>query len=202
MKPWIQVVAEYLGANQPLNGTWIQAIANALANLPDPITTEIVNTFADLPDPTTSNGKFVWVKTATGVSWIPSWAGGNYKSNGLYYSDGISWEIAPIPYQATLSEVNTGTNNDKFLTPLTFSTSDIVNNGIWTLDFMDGTLSVTLFAPKEFKINSITNINNSPITLIEVNGSTYTLGDTINIGDEIEITVDTASVINLNNTSI
>ena len=70
MKPWIQVVAEYLGANQPLNGTWIQAIANALANLPEPITTEIVNTFADLPDPTVNVDRFVWVKTAKGFTVV------------------------------------------------------------------------------------------------------------------------------------
>jgi hypothetical protein len=60
----------------------------------------------------------------------------------MYYSNGTSWEYVITPYQATLSEVDTGTNTDKFVTPSTFTnaskwtnyldkaTYDIDNDGI------------------------------------------------------------------------
>ena len=163
--------------------------------------TSVAN-YSALPDPTTVPGEMYVAENEQGTSWLPGSLGGTYYPEGMYYSNGVKWVYQKSAYQATQMEVDAGLNTDKFVTPSTLSESTYVKDFIWTLDFMDGTLSVILFAPKEFKINSITNINNSPITLIEVNGSTYTLGDTINIGDEIEITVDTASVINLNNTLV
>lgn len=121
MKPWIQVIANYLEENQPINGSWLQAIVNALANLPQPINTLEVDTFNDLPDPAKNINEFAWVKNSSGISWIPTWAGGNYKNKGLYRSDGTEWVTAPLPFQATLAEVIDGTNNDKFITPYTYN---------------------------------------------------------------------------------
>jgi hypothetical protein len=42
----------------------------------------------------------------------------------MYYSNGVTWEYSESPYQATLSEVNTGTNTDKFVSPYTFTNAD------------------------------------------------------------------------------
>lgn len=67
----------------------------------------------------------------------------------------------------------------------------------WTIELMDST-DIILYADIKFKINSITNIKNSPNVTIEVNSSSYTLENTIEIGDEIFIEVNTNSVIKLN----
>lgn len=161
--------------------------------------TSVAN-YSALPDPTTVPGEMYIAENGQGTQWLWGSLGGTYYPEGVYYSNGVKWVYQKSAYQATQMEVDAGLNTDKFVTPSTLSESTYVKDFTWTLDFTDGTLTVILFAPKEFKINSISNINNSPITLIEVNSSPYTLGDTINIGDEIAVTVDTASVINLNNT--
>ncbi len=54
--------------------------------------------------------------------------GGTYYNSGMYYSNGTTWEWLNVPYNATQAEVNTGTNNDKFVTPLTFE-----NASKWSL---------------------------------------------------------------------
>ena len=163
--------------------------------------TSVAN-YSALPDPTTVPGEMYIAENGQGTQWLWGSLGGTYYPEGMYYSNGVKWIYQKSAYQATQLEVDNGTNTDKFVTPNTLAESTYVKDFTWTVDFIDGILSTTVFAPKKFKINSISNINNSPITLIEVNGLTYTLGDTIDIGDEIEITVDVASVINLNNTTV
>jgi len=48
------------------------------------------------------------------------------------------------------------------------------------------------------KINSVTNILNSPTTTILDDNVAYTLTNTIAAGSKITVTVNTASVVNLN----
>lgn len=67
-----------------------------------------------------------------------------------------------------------------------------------TLDFTGGVLTYSYYSPYKLKFTSITNILNAPTTTILINSNAYTLGDTINIGDEINVTVDTSSVVRLN----
>jgi hypothetical protein len=76
--------------------------------------------------------------------------------------------------------------------------SGTISNIIWTVDFTDGELNTTLYAPYNLAINSVTNIYNSPTTAISSSGSPYTLGNAITTGEPIDITVSTGSVINLN----
>jgi hypothetical protein len=71
-------------------------------------------------------------------------------------------------------------------------------NSIWTLDFTDGVLTTTLYAAYNLTIDSVTNVLNSPTTTITVEGLPYTLGNPITLGESIEVTVSTGSVINLN----
>ncbi len=66
----------------------------------------------------------------------------------------------------------------------------------WTIDLMDDT-STTLYADDAISITAVDNIVNAPTTTITINGSAYTLGNSISLGDEIGITVSTASVIKL-----
>lgn len=72
---------------------------------------------------------------------------------------------------------------------------------LWTIDLMSST-SVTIYAPYALSIDSVANVKNSPTTTILKNGSAYTLGTSIAIGDTINISVSTASVINLNITQL
>ena len=69
----------------------------------------------------------------------------------------------------------------------------------FTIEFMSGVLTTTIYNPYKLKIVSVTNIKNAPTTTITVNGSAYTLNTDIPIGSTIAITVSTASVIRLNN---
>lgn len=72
---------------------------------------------------------------------------------------------------------------------------------LWTIDLMSST-SVDIYAPYALSIDSVANVKNSPTTTILKNGSAYTLGTSIAIGDTINISVSTASVINLNITQL
>jgi hypothetical protein len=105
-------------------------------------TITVVSSYSTLPSATSNSGKFYWVSNSQGTKWLPATLGGTYYPNGMYYSNGTSWEYVITPYQATLSEVDTGTNTDKFVTPSTFTnaskwtnyldkaTYDIDNDGI------------------------------------------------------------------------
>jgi hypothetical protein len=99
----------------------------------------VVANYSALPDPTTVSGQFYWCSASQGTSWLPGSLGGTYYNSGLYYSNGTTWEFLNVPYNATQSEVNTGTNNDKFVTPSTFE-----NANKWNLFWqaVDATSSV------------------------------------------------------------
>lgn len=85
----------------------------------------VVANYSALPDPITVSGEFYWCSASQGTSWLPGSLGGTFYNNGLYYSNGTTWEFLNVPFNATQSEVNTGTNNDKFVTPSTLA-------GWWT----------------------------------------------------------------------
>lgn len=73
-----------------------------------------------------------------------------------------------------------------------------VNAGIkYTIELVDA-LTVDFYAAYDLKINSVTNILNSPTTTILDDGVSYTLGNTIASGSKITVTVNTASVVTLN----
>ena len=71
-------------------------------------------------------------------------------------------------------------------------TDDIV------LDFTSGTLTYTMYSPYNMQITGITNVNGTPATTITKNGSPYTTGIGILLGDTLVITVSVSSVIRLN----
>jgi hypothetical protein len=87
-----------------------------------------VANYSALPSATTVSGKFYWCEASQGTKWLPFSVGGTYYPLGMYYSNGITWEYSETPYQATLSEVNTGTNTDKFVSPYTFTNADKWSN--------------------------------------------------------------------------
>ena len=68
---------------------------------------------------------------------------------------------------------------------------------IFTIELVDA-LTVDFYAPYNLKINTVTNVFNAPTTTILDDGVSYTLTNTIAVGSVITVTVDTASVVNLN----
>lgn len=81
---------------------------------------QLATNYSALPSAASASGEFYWCENSQGTQWLPGSLGGTYYPKGMYYSNGSTWEYTPHPYQATQLEVNTGVNNDKFVTPLTF----------------------------------------------------------------------------------
>jgi hypothetical protein len=66
-----------------------------------------------------------------------------------------------------------------------------------TVELIDA-LTVDFYAPYNLKIQSVTNILNSPTTTLQDDNVAYTLGNTIASGSKITVTVNTAAVVTLN----
>jgi hypothetical protein len=77
------------------------------------------------------------------------------------------------------------------------STLDI----IFTIELVDA-LTVDFYAPYDLKINTVSNILNSPTISIEDDGLPYTLTNTILSGSKITVIANTISVVNLNVTKV
>jgi hypothetical protein len=105
---WELWYAENTGFNPASGGSGAGTVINTVSN------------FAGLPDPTLVSNDFYWCEASQGTKWLPFSVGGTYYPLGMYYSNGVTWEYSESPYQATLSEVNTGTNTDKFVSASTF----------------------------------------------------------------------------------
>lgn len=81
---------------------------------------------------------------------------------------------------------------------LEYNGSIWVNSGIvYTIELID-VLTVDFYAPYDMKINTVSNILNSPTTTIQDDGVAYTLTNTILLGSKVTVTVNTAAVVNLN----
>ena len=73
-----------------------------------------------------------------------------------------------------------------------------VNQGlVYTVELI-AALTVDFYAPYNLKINSVSNVLNSPTTTIQDDNVAYVLGATIAAGSKITVTVNTAAVVNLN----
>ena len=97
---------------------------------------------------------------------------------------------------ATLSDVSL--SSPSYGDYLEYNGTAWVNQGlVYTIELID-VLTVDFYAPYDLKINSVTDILNTPTTTIDDDGVAYVLGATIAAGSKITITVDTAAVVNLN----
>lgn len=81
---------------------------------------EVAN-YSALPPVGTSPGQMYIVLASQGTKWLPGSLGGTYYPKGYYYDATSQYIYSETPYQATQSEVDTGTNTDKFVTPDTFT---------------------------------------------------------------------------------
>ena len=117
------------GANNPSSGNKFATILD-LVNVGVGTNIFFANSYSDLPDPALFSGIFYWVANSQGTWWLPGNLGGTYYGKGLYCSNGVSWETAPVPYQATLVEVNTGLNDNKFITPYTLTNANVIKDKV------------------------------------------------------------------------
>lgn len=97
---------------------------------------------------------------------------------------------------ATLSDVSL--SSPSYGDYLEYNGTAWVNQGlVYTIELIDA-LTVDFYAPYDLKINSVTDILNTPTTTIDDDNVAYVLGATIAAGSKITVTVNTASVVNLN----
>ena len=142
----------------------------------------VVANYSALPDATTVFGEFYWCENSQGTSWLPGSLGGTYYNSGMYYSNGTSWSFVNVPYQATQPEVNTGTNDNKFVTPNTLKNST-------QFQYLDATSSIQTQInsklDKKFMNYStmITAImSNSSLTVVGITGAnTESSGNTARV---------------------
>jgi len=115
----------------------------------------VVANYSALPSPATVNGQFFWAEASQGTSWLPANLGGTYYSAGMYYSNGVSWSFLNVPYQATQSEVNAGTNTDKFVTPSTLKNQDYLATITYADSKVENNLNAsTTVAPSTTAVNN------------------------------------------------
>lgn len=100
----------------------LEVLANAIDSVGVGTNIFVVDYYSNLPAANLHPGVFYWVEADEGTWWLPGTLGGTYFKKGLYYSNGIVWETAPVPYQATQAEVDAGVNEYKFVTPKTLKT--------------------------------------------------------------------------------
>ena len=75
--------------------------------------------YSALPDPTTVPNLTYVCEESQGIYWLPGILGGTYYPEGFYFSNGIKWIYSKSPFQATQAEVDAGTNDKNFVTPIT-----------------------------------------------------------------------------------
>ena len=146
----------------------------------------MVSTYADLPDPTTVPGQVYIVGTSTGTKWVPNWIGGSYYPKGFYRSNGTSWDyIGDFPNQASQEQVDAGTLDDVFVSPLTLKNSRWVGLGYrqvssdTTVQVSDGTIDCSaslivtiplLSSITDYVSRTINNSGSGTVTIVTSGG--------------------------------
>ena len=152
---------------------------------------QFVANYSALPNATTVPYQIWIVQNSEGTQWLPGTLGGTYYPEGGYVSNGTKWIYHKDNYQATQTEVNTGTIATKWVSPLTFE-----NANKWTTKqptLISGTNiktinDVTLLGSGNLSITSIANLTTSQSsTNVSVNSDVGTnaiipLGNGVNAG--------------------
>lgn len=87
------------------------------------------------------------------------------------------------------------------LNELKNSVNALYDQAVWTVELVDA-LTVDFYAPYPLKIDTISHVLNDPEIEIKLNDEPYTLGEEIEPGDKLTVSVDLVSVINLNVSSV
>ena len=154
----------------------------------------IVTKYSDLPSATLVPGQYYRTLQGENASWRPTWLGGTYYPEGIYYSDGSSWDyVGEFPYQATQAEVDSGSNNNNFVTPKTFTDASKWNTkfnnptGLAT-DYLDGQ-----GIPKPFPVVTIADGDYGDVTVS--GGGTIITIDNLAVTDSKVDSVSASKII-------
>lgn len=82
-----------------------------------------VDKFSDLPLANLNSGVYYWVENNEGTQWLPGTLGGTYRPKGLYFSNGTDWTTVDAPINASQAIVDSGINDNRFVTPKTLKNS-------------------------------------------------------------------------------
>ena len=149
----------------------------------------VVANYAAFPPPATVTGEFYWAEASQGIEWLPGSWGGTFYGRGLYYSNGVTWEPIPVPFQATQAEVNAGINNDRFVTPLTGQVAYAFKPGISGGQTLVGGTQITDALTLQGTSGNGTLTDKAIRVLVGNNGSTEALNVTnngyVNVGQRI-----------------
>ena len=169
---------------------------------------ENINTTGSLQGETWADGDVLYLSPTTAgrlTNIKPTGATGHivvigyveyaHANNGKIYVKIMNgWELDELHNVS----ITTPANND--ILQYQSSTSLWKNNPVtymWTVDFLEHQ-TATFIAPYACSINSVANVQNAPTITITKNGSAYTLGTSIALGDDLVISANIASVVNLN----
>lgn len=156
--------------------------SNPFATMADVIGINIVSVpnYSALPAPATAVNKYYRTLAGENTSWRPAWLGGTYYPEGIYFSDGLTWDfVGEFPYQATQVEVDAGVNDKNFVTPATFDqaakwgTKEDSANKTGTI--VGNEASTTLFAHVKAMVDWVTLLFVPKTRNITINGTTQDL---------------------------
>lgn len=136
----------------------------------------VYTNYSAFPDPTLNSDTFAFAENSEGTKFIGALWGGVYFPAGLYWSSGTEWKYMDTPSQATQTEVNTGTNTNKFLTPATFTNSSLITSkeDSANKDASGGYAGLTLF---KINFKNVANTFTSFFTNSNTAARTYTFPD-------------------------
>ena len=169
---------------------------------------ESINTTGSLQGETWADGDVLYLSPTTAGALTnikPTGATGHivvigyveyaHANNGKIYVKIMNgWELDELHNVS----ITTPANDD--ILQYESSTSLWKNNPVtymWTVDFLEHQ-TATFIAPYACSINNVANVQNAPTITITKNGSAYTLGTSIALGDDLVISANIASVVNLN----
>jgi autotransporter-associated beta strand protein len=167
-----------------------QAITRGLINLASHVTGRLP--FSNLE---TGTARSVIGRSGSGNGDVNNISAGNDTILSRSGSGDVSFNNANTV--KTILSLQNVDNTSDLSKPISTATQTALDLATFTIELIDE-LSVDFYAPADLKINTTTVISGSGTVSLQVNDSAYTLGTLINQGDKITISVNTASVVNLN----
>lgn len=156
--------------------------SNPFATMADVIGINIVSVpnYSALPAPASAINKYYRTLAGENASWRPAWLGGTYYPEGIYFSDGLTWDfVGEFPYQATQAEVDAGVNDKNFVTPATFDQAakwgTKENSANKTSTVVGNESSITLFANVKAMVDWVRILFVPKTRNITINGTTQDL---------------------------
>lgn len=145
---------------------------NPFATIADVVGINIVTvpTYSSLPSPATVTNKYYRTLVGENSSWRPAWLGGTYYPEGIYFSDGSTWDyVGEFPYQEDQAGVDAGLNNKNFVTPLTLK-----NAAQWNTKFDVPTGAITDYLDGQGNPQPFPTISNEYIRIVKTSNQDLT----------------------------